>query len=592
MSRVVAVGLGRVTCLSLERALEGSGAGLEVCADGAALLGCLDDGPKPDAVLFPPHLPDLGPEAVAAALADRHGGTKAVLVGTLEAHGELAARLPGVRCLGVPFSAGAVRMLLGRPADRTRKVVLLTDDSLVIHRHTVPILREAGYDVVSAHDGRQGLEMARELLPDAVVTDVDMPLMSGFELCHALKTDERTARAPVLICSARADAADLQAGFDAGADDYLVKPVVPEELTTRLKLLLPDEMESQRERILVVDDAAVTRRYVSDCLRRQGFEVDTAENGRVGLEKARAWRPALVVSDYEMPEMDGFEMVHRLKRSRETRNIAVIMITARDSERDVKQMHAAGAAAYLVKPFTSDKCVATVEHTLASKRLHDYKEASKLFISDGARQAAEERALAGDVGRVRAEELEMSILFSDICGFTSLSARMEPREVIELLNEYFDVLCPLVKSEGGDIDKFIGDAIMALFPPREGHDPPAVRATRAALAMQESMATFNANRETSIRMRIGINTGSLVRGDLGSKYHRRDFTVIGDTVNRANRFESAAPPGGVLVSESTFALLPPGGDAVRLDDLRLKGLEGTSSGWVVRAVGQGERGGP
>src|SRR5688572_21558800 len=138
-----------------------------------------------------------------------------------------------------------------------------------------------------------------------------------------------------------------------------------------------------------------------------------------------------------------------------------MMLTARDTRRDQAQMRAAGLTSYLVKPFSVDKCVAMVERVLAEKRLLAYKEASRLYISDGTVRAAERAAQ--DRSHTRAEEREMTILFSDICGFTSMSSAMPPTEVVELLNGFFDVMCPILKSHAADIDKFIGDAIMALF---------------------------------------------------------------------------------------------------------------------------------
>src|SRR5262249_23057535 len=149
-------------------------------------------------------------------------------------------------------------------------------------------------------------------------------------------------------------------------------------------------------------------------------------------------KPALIVSDYEMPVMTGFELVHALRRDPELRQVPVIMLTARDSKRDMAQMRAAGASAYLVKPFAQDKCIAMVERTLAERRLLAYKEASALFISEGARRAAEERARAGVVDAVRADEQVMAVMFSDLVGFTSMSQKLSPRQVIELLNDYFD----------------------------------------------------------------------------------------------------------------------------------------------------------
>ena len=227
---------------------------------------------------------------------------------------------------------------------------------------------------------------------------------------------------------------------------------------TRVRHLFSGSMPASRERVLVVDDSPAQRHYVADCLARQGFDVTTAENGKIALAEVHKEHPALVISDYEMPEMTGFELVHALKRNPETRNIPVIMLTARESKRDMAQMRAAGASSYLVKPFAQDKCVATVERTLAERRLLDYKLASAVYISDGARLAAEKRVADGELGSVRADEREMTVLFSDIVGFTGLSIKLSPRQVIDLLNEYFDILCPVIRNEGGDIDKFIVDA--------------------------------------------------------------------------------------------------------------------------------------
>jgi class 3 adenylate cyclase len=333
----------------------------------------------------------------------------------------------------------------------------------------------------------------------------------------------------------------------------------------------------------VVDDSPAQRHYVADCLARQGFVVTTAEDGKIALAKAQQLRPALIVSDYEMPVMTGFELVHALRRDPELRQIPVIMLTARDSKRDMAQMRAAGASAYLVKPFSQDKCIALVERTLAERRLIAYKEASALFISEGARAAAEERALRGETLAFRADERQVSIMFSDLVGFTPMSATMTAPELITLLNDYFDVMCPIVKQHGGDIDKFIGDAIMAIFDEVRGQPPPAERATRAALAMQAAMPAFNAARGSALAMRIGVNTGPVVRGDLGSRVVRRDYTVIGDTVNQANRYEAKAPHGEVLVSASTRALL---GDRVRvreLHGLQLKGIAEPVVGYVIEA---------
>jgi CheY-like chemotaxis protein/class 3 adenylate cyclase len=556
----------------LRRPLVPLGHSLTVVASAAELRRRLPE-VEPRAVMLPRRLPDSD---LADLVAWMRGQLDDVAIGTIviglePRDREVAREVHADGFLLVPFADSEVLEVLGA-STRARKLILLADDSPLIHRHTVPILTEAGYDVVSAMDGAEALALCESRAPDLLVLDIEMPRLDGYAVCARVKSDPELGHVPVLICSSLGEAHELERGFDAGADDYLVKPVVPEELLTRVKQLLSGTIPASRERILVVDDSPAQRHYVADCLARQGFEVTTAENGRLGLDKALQLKPQLIVSDYEMPEMTGFELVHALKRSPDTRNIPVIMLTARESRRDMAQMRAVGASAYLVKPFAQDKCIAMVERTLAERRLIDYKTASSVYISQGARRAAEERAAAGDISGVRAEEREMSVLFSDIVGFTQMSSRLGPGQVIELLNDYFDVMCPIVTAENGDIDKFIGDAIMAVFDVGPGWDQPAERAVRAAMAMQAAMEDFNSGRPVGLRMRIGINTGPLVRGDLGSRFVRRDYTVIGDTVNRANRYETRCEPGGVLISDSTREQLGDLIEARAVTGLELKGV--------------------
>jgi CheY-like chemotaxis protein/class 3 adenylate cyclase len=582
---VAIVGLGKVAPEFLRRPLEPRGWRITALDGVDALLAHVAKaGPDLRAVLMPHRLPGSDAAKLIASLKAARKDLSAVIVGANAQVERRVAELGADAFLQVPFSDADVLSVLGA-ATRKNKLVLLADDSALIHKHTVPILKQAGYDVVSAMDGEEGLQKALELLPALVITDVEMPRRDGYALCRAIKESAATSHIPVLMCSSLGQAADLQRGFDAGTDDYLVKPVAPAEITTAVADLLAGTMPASRELILVVDDSAMTRLVVSDCLARQGFKIEAAENGARGLEKAKALKPALIISDYEMPEMNGFEMLLELRTTRETRDIPVIMLSARDSSRDHKQLSAAGARACLVKPFTKDKCVVTVERVLAEQRLTQFKRGAESYMARGAFESVEKRAQEGDVGRQRAESRQVTVLFSDLAGFTPMCGQMQPIEVITLLNEYFDVLCPLIRLEEGDIDKFVGDAIMAVFEEREGLEPSAVRATRAGLAMQAAMRDFHPWRNPRIRTRIGVNTGNVVRGDLGSR-DRREFTVIGDAVNRANRYEAKCPPGQVMVSQSTYDALPEGVTSEPIPGIELKGVAEPVTGWVIHTLPQ------
>jgi CheY-like chemotaxis protein/class 3 adenylate cyclase len=493
-----------------------------------------------------------------------------------------ARRAGFFRALGIPFQAHELLDAI-ESSLRGKLRVLLADDSELIHKHTVPILVAEGYDVVECWDGAEALSKLRDSRPDLVLTDVEMPNLNGYELCRAIKQDEATAGIPVVICSSLGEAGDLQRGFDAGADDYLVKPVVPEELTTRLHALLATRMVSARERVLVVDDSAAVRHLVADCLRRQGFRVETAVDGEDGWSKATRTPPDLVLTDYDMPRMTGFEMVLALRKNLATRDTPIVMLTARDTKRDQAQMRAAGLTSYLVKPFSTDKCIAIVERVLAAARLARYKEASRLYISEGGVRAAEELSKSRELGEIRAKQVDATLLFSDISGFTNMSSKMEPGDVVAVLNQSFDALCIAIKEHGGDIDKFIGDAIMAVFEDRpEFEEPHPLRAARAAWAMQRALDRFNESRPAPLVMRIGINSGSVVRGDIGSRYVRRDYTCIGDVVNRAQRHEAKCPLGGVLLSQDAYDRVRDHVIVEELPGIQLKGIDHPVSAYVVQ----------
>jgi adenylate cyclase len=565
------------------RTLEPAGHRLWVAPDLRALLEQTQE--QLSVVLFAPVVD--GQPATRVLQQARSTGVavnRAVYLGLDAQSCEEARRSGFFGALQVPFQAQELVAAV-ESSVRGRLRVLLADDSELIHKHTVPILAAAGYDVDEAWDGEQAWAMVKEGRPDLLLTDVEMPRKNGFELCQAVKGDDATAQIPVVICSSLGEASDLEKGFDCGADDYLVKPVLPEELVSRLHALLATRMVSVREHVLVVDDSAAIRHLVADCLRRQGFRVRTAVDGQDGLEKATADAPELVLTDYDMPRMNGFELVLALRNNLKTRDVPLVMLTGRDSRRDQAQMRAAGLTSYLVKPFSTDKCIAIVERVLAEARLSRYKEASRLYISEGAVQAAEALSRSGASAETRAQEVDATLLFSDLAGFTRMSARLHAREVVDILNASFDALCVVIKEQGGDIDKFIGDAIMAVFEDRPDFDEAhALRAVRAAWAMQQALAAFNQGRDQPLAMRIGLNSGMLVRGDIGSRHVRRDYTCIGDVVNRAQRHESQCPPGGVLLSRNTYARVADWVEVEQLCGVVLKGIETPQVAYVLKGI--------
>jgi class 3 adenylate cyclase len=155
------------------------------------------------------------------------------------------------------------------------------------------------------------------------------------------------------------------------------------------------------------------------------------------------------------------------------------------------------------------------------------------------------------------EEIETTVMFADIRGFTSLSEGYTPRELIEFLNDYFSHMVNPIREEQGVINKFIGDCIMAIFSPVFGLENHADAAVRSALAMRSALEEFNAmGKYPPVRHGIGVHTGILIAGNVGSE-NRKEYTVIGDTVNLASRIESQTKvyETDILISEPTHKLL-------------------------------------
>jgi class 3 adenylate cyclase len=153
------------------------------------------------------------------------------------------------------------------------------------------------------------------------------------------------------------------------------------------------------------------------------------------------------------------------------------------------------------------------------------------------------------------EEVEATILFSDIRGFTTLSERLSPKEVASVLAVHLAAMAEVVLAHGGTIDKFAGDAVMAVFGAPDHVPDHAERALRCALAMQARQAELNDGAELPLEMGIGVNTGVVIAGTVGGA-GRLDYTVVGDAVNVAQRLQSAAGPGEVVASASTVAAAP------------------------------------
>lgn len=317
---------------------------------------------------------------------------------------------------------------------------------------------------------------------------------------------------------------------------------------------------STTHKILVVDDEDDIAQLIRQKFRRQirdkQYEFIFAQDGLEALSRLEEHPDIdLVFSDINMPRMDGLSLLAKITEESPLRK--TVIISAYGDMPNIRNAMNQGAFDFICKPFDFEDFQQTLSKALRSvQQIKDtllaIQENSilKMYVDDSVLRFMSSKEYESSL--LATETIEASILFADICGFTALSEQEPPDAVISLLNWYFDIMVQEIIGEGGYVDKFMGDAILAVFRGEEHLE----RALRAALAVNKNTRGIE-NPESRVRMAlpkvsIGINTGEVISGNIGSATLRRfDFTVIGDVVNTAQRLQSAAKPGQILINQET-----------------------------------------
>ncbi len=319
-------------------------------------------------------------------------------------------------------------------------------------------------------------------------------------------------------------------------------------------------------RILVVDDTPANIQVLSSTLKEKGYQISVATNGRQALEVLARVQPDLILLDVMMPEMDGFESCRRIKASEQWRQIPIIFLTAKTDTADIVQGFELGAVDYVAKPFNAHELLARVNthltldelrRSLAEKNVQ-LARAHELVRHAFGRYVSEEVAtsiLQSPEGlELGGEERDVTILMSDLRGFTALAARLPPHDVIEFLNLYLEAMVDVISQYEGTIDEIIGDAILVIFGAPVACDDHAAKAVACGLAMQLAMAEVNqrltAKGAAELEMGIGIHSGRVIVGNIGS-LRRTKYAAVGSNVNLAGRIESFTTGGQLLISETT-----------------------------------------
>ncbi len=316
-----------------------------------------------------------------------------------------------------------------------------------------------------------------------------------------------------------------------------------------------------KSKIMVVDDEndfeQLIRQKFRRQIREQEYKFVFATNGKEALDKLEE-NPDIdiVFSDINMPVMDGLTLLIKLNEKNPL--LKSVIVSAYGDMDNIRLAMNRGAFDFICKPIHFEDLELTLLKTLKYvKQIRETIKAIKennilrMYVDDSVlefmtRPEYESKLLAN-------ETIEATVVFMDICGFTAISEKESPDFVVKLINKYFDLMVKEIIAQEGYVDKFLGDAVMAVFT-GEYHLDRAIEASLAVHKAIEMQKEALSEQQTYFpKVSIGINSGEMISGNIGSAALKRlDFTVIGDVVNTSQRLQSAAQPGQIVISKDVY----------------------------------------
>ena len=310
-------------------------------------------------------------------------------------------------------------------------------------------------------------------------------------------------------------------------------------------------------KILVADDETdlelLIRQKFRQKIRDKQYEFVFAINGNDALQKI-VENPdvEIVLSDINMPEMDGLTLLTKLNESSPLTK--TVMVSAYGDMENIRTAMNRGAFDFVTKPVNFADLELTMEKTIhhitqIKETLQAIKENNilKMYVDENVLSFMGSREYEASL--MVNETVEATVAFIDICKFTSISENETPDTVVSLLNRYFDLIVKEIIAQNGIIDKFIGDCVMAVFKGEYHLD----RAIDSCITIRNKIESLPSENNFSPKVSIGINSGEMISGNIGSSTLRRlDYTVIGDTVNTAQRLQSMATGSQIVITEDSY----------------------------------------
>ena len=366
-----------------------------------------------------------------------------------------------------------------------------------------------------------------------------------------------------------------------------------------------DVFGAMRKVVLLVDDqeiiAEAVRRMIAD---EDDIELHYCSDPSEALDVATRIEPNVILQDLVMPQVAGLTLVRYFRAHPVTRDVPLIVLSSKEDPAIKAEAFALGANDYMVKLPDRLELLARVRyHAQAYINLLQRNEAFAALVESRQQLEVRNRFIRETFGRYLSDEVvsslletteglelggekrKVTIMMSDLRGFTRIAEGLPPEKVVLLINNYLEAMTDVIVDYHGTIDEFIGDAILVFFGAPIARPDDARRAVQCAVAMQLAMASVNEKNVRdglpAVEMGIGINTGEVVVGNIGS-HKRAKYGAVGTTVNVTSRIESLTLGGQILVSASTAAEVD--AEIEGMIEANVKGVAGPLAIYEVRGI--------
>ncbi len=499
------------------------------------------------------------------------------------------------------------------------------------------VLQPNGYQPLMARDGVEGLAMISKYNPDLILLDYQMPRMNGIEMLQHMQ--QRGFAIPVILMTFYGSEEVAVDVYRLGVQDYIPKPFTVEEMVMSIERTLSNirlqrEKEALTERLISSNRELQTRLQELNVLYSVGKSVsalvemdqllprivDAASrltnadeaylyiaNGRKLIcqaQKTRGQKPesvsqeandlaALRVIETGQPMLAGGE------NGSKSPALAYVPLVLREQIIGVLGVRSPLAGGVFSKhqaallSTLTDYAAISIQNARAMEALRQQKENEKgrirsLFQRFVPPQVVDQILDNPELLQLGGHRREITVLFTDIRGYTAFAENLPPERVVEMLNDYLSLAANTIMSYGGTLDKYMGDGLMAIFNAPEDQPQHTLSALQAALTLQQATRELAAQRGDGLSFSIGIHTGEAVVGYIGTDC-AMNYTAVGDVVNLAKRLQEAARPGQILIESGTLERVGSAVETTPLGEFKIKGRQATATVFELTGIRAGKR---